>query len=1234
MGYLKFIEVENFKSYRGRQLIGPLKPFTAVIGPNGSGKSNFMDAISFVLGEKKNSLRVKKLSDLVHGAPIGAPVASRAHVTAVYCHEDGTETRFTRVVAHSSSEFRIDTQVVSQEEYLSRLEGLQINVKAKNFLVFQGDVETIAMKSPKERTVLFEEISHSLEHKAEYEQLRAEMVKAEEDTQFSYQKKKGIAAEKKEARLEKEEADKYQRLRAGLAEKQVLAQAFQLFHLQRELDALAQDMAARGQDLQRAVRKKDKVEEEVRDKRKEHGRLQRDMAKIEQQIREADVELNKRKPAFIKAKERTAHMQKKLEAARKSLRAARKVDETHQGEIAELERELAEVEARAAEFEAAHQGEAEGGAGGEGVSLEESQLREYHRLKEEAGRQASLHLQNLDSARRELKSLQDRQENEQRKRHETQAKLKQKRAEREEHVRRVDKLAEQIRSSEASLAELRRQEQEASQDVGAAKERVAAINRELEALMSELGDAKVDKHEDSRRRKKAEIVDHFKQLYPGVYDRLVNMCQPIHKKYNVAITKVLGKNMEAIVVDSEKTGRACIKYLKEQMLEAETFLPLDYIDAKPLKERLRSISQPKNVKLLYDVLQYDPPAIKRAVLYATNNALVCETADDASRVAYDLGDNKRYDAVALDGTYYQKNGFISGGSTDLAKRARRWDDKAFHTLKARKEKLTEELKEMMKRTRKESDLTTLQSQIRGLETRVRYSVTDRDNIRTKSMANLEKEIGRLEAELGRQEPLLQQLEQEMRQQAATVDELQAAQNGVEDRVFADFCASIGVDNIRQYEERELRASQERDKKRLELENQRSRLENRIEYERSKDTGANVAKWQKTVEDDEQELEALRQAEKAQMDSIDEQMQALEKLKAHKISKKQELDAAEESMAEIRKRLQAVQKDIAAVQKALTALEARQEQRRQDRHSVFQACKLEQIPLRLERGSLDDLDTAAAGPPGGGDEASASDEAPASITKVYEREGHIRVDYSVLPDELTELDTPEEVKREGNRLNREIADMQSHLQRIQAPNMRAMEKLDGVKERLKETDTEFENARKRAKKAKLAFEKIKRERHRKFTACFDQVSNRIDEIYKALTNNASAQAFLGPENPEEPYLEGLNYNCVAPGKRFQPMSNLSGGEKTVAALALLFAVHSYQPAPFFVLDEIDAALDNTNIGKVANFIRKQTETSFQCIVISLKEEFYSHADALVGIVPDPGECTISRVLTIDLSQVPE
>lgn len=122
---------------------------------------------------------------------------------------------------------------------------------------------------------------------------------------------------------------------------------------------------------------------------------------------------------------------------------------------------------------------------------------------------------------------------------------------------------------------------------------------------------------------------------------MINMCQPTHKRYNVAITKVLGKFMEAIVVDTEQTARQCIKYLKEQMLEPETFLPVNYLQAKPVKERLRNIHDPKGVKLLYDVLQFEPQAIARAVMFVTNNALVCETPEDAMRVAYELGG--RYD---------------------------------------------------------------------------------------------------------------------------------------------------------------------------------------------------------------------------------------------------------------------------------------------------------------------------------------------------------------------------------------------------------------------------------------------------------------------------------------------------------------------------------------------------------------------------------------------------------------
>merc|ERR1712083_405403 len=238
---------------------------------------------------------------------------------------------------------------------------------------------------------------------------------------------------------------------------------------------------------------------------------------------------------------------------------------------------------------------------------------------------------------------------------------------------------------------------------------------------------------------------------------------------------------------------------------------------------------------------------------------------------------------------------------------------------------------------------------------------------------------------------------------------------------------------------------------------------------------------------------------------------------------------------------------------------------------------------------------------------------------------------------------DDVRKVEKTLEKQIGDLQSKITGIQAPNMRAMQKLDEAREKLEETNKEFDNARRKAKNAKMAFERAKQERHDLFRKCFDHVSNIIDDIYKGLTRNQSAQAFLGPENPEEPYLEGINYNCVAPGKRFQPMLNLSGGEKTIAALALLFAIHSYQPAPFFVLDEIDAALDNTNIGKVASYIESRasnSEDSMNVIVISLKDEFYSHADGLIGVCPDRdamgehADCLVSKVLTLDLTGFPK
>jgi energy-coupling factor transporter ATP-binding protein EcfA2 len=120
-----------------------------------------------------------------------------------------------------------------------------------------------------------------------------------------------------------------------------------------------------------------------------------------------------------------------------------------------------------------------------------------------------------------------------------------------------------------------------------------------------------------------------------------------------------------------------------------------------------------------------------------------------------------------------------------------------------------------------------------------------------------------------------------------------------------------------------------------------------------------------------------------------------------------------------------------------------------------------------------------------------------------------------------------------------------------------------------------------------------------------------------------------EDSTEPYLAGLKYHAMPPLKRFRDMEHLSGGEKTIAALALLFAIHSYQPSPFFVLDEVDAALDHVNVGRVASYVREHASPGMQFIVISLKSTFFQESETLVGVMRDQSKMT-SKYLSLDVS----
>ncbi|KAH7198660.1 P-loop containing nucleoside triphosphate hydrolase protein [Fusarium flagelliforme] len=238
MGKLIRLELFNFKSYKGHHvLLFGDSYFTSIIGPNGSGKSNSMDAISFVLGIKSSHLRSAHLKDLVYRGRVlktakinddgsaqtngdangdGDDKASRgdpktAWVMAVYEDDAGEEQKWKRSITNQgASEYRINERVVTAQQYNESLETENILIKARNFLVFQGDVEAIASQSPQDLTRLIEQISGSLEYKAEYEKTQAEAEQAAENQNFQLHRRRGINSEIKQYREQKREADNFQ----------------------------------------------------------------------------------------------------------------------------------------------------------------------------------------------------------------------------------------------------------------------------------------------------------------------------------------------------------------------------------------------------------------------------------------------------------------------------------------------------------------------------------------------------------------------------------------------------------------------------------------------------------------------------------------------------------------------------------------------------------------------------------------------------------------------------------------------------------------------------------------------------------------------------------------------------------------------------------------------------------------------------------------------------------------
>ncbi|XP_054070670.1 structural maintenance of chromosomes protein 1B [Rissa tridactyla] len=1221
MGYLKLLVVKDFKSWRGQQLIGPFMRFNCIIGPNGSGKSNIMDAVSFALCEKASNLRVKSVRELIHGAHVGKPVSSTASVKMVYCEEDGEEKTFSRVIRGSCTEFFFNDKLISRSAYVSELEKIGILVKARNCLIFQGTVESIALKKPKERTQLFEQISNSWEYAEEYEQKKKKMQQAEEDAQFNYNKKKSVAAERKQAKLEKEEAEHYQMLLKDLDEERIQLKLFRLYHNEKNINLLKNSLDEKNMEASIKKESLSTAEDEFRAKKKVLGVLNRDQQHMEREMKTLEASLIQQRPLYIKAKENTSYQIKKVEMSKKSLRDKEKSCDKEKQNIKELEVELNDIEKAWRTFE--KKTEEERLQREARIELRESQLERYKELKEIARKKVATLTQQLEKLRWEEKADQERLKLNWRKKKEVEESIKQTVERIEEHKKRIEKLEEYVKICTESLAEKKQQEEVLTKEIENSTIRIAEVNEELNKIVAELQNAKIDYHEGRRQQMRAEILESLKRLYPdSVFGRLLDLCHPIHKKYQLAVTKVFSKYMTAIVVATEKTARDCIQFLKQERAEPETFLALDYLDVKPINEKLREI---KGAKMLVDVVQTPFAPLKKVIQFVSGNGLVCETVKEAKQIAFD--GPVRLKTVALDGTLFLKSGVISGGSSDLRFKARCWDDKEINKMKERRDSLIHELKDLMKIKRKETDLKQLHTQCHGTQTRLKYSQSELELIKKKHLANLYMEKSKLESELVNIESQHDMLNEGIAKRKEKMEEFQKKINEVEDAVFREFCEEIGIENIRVYEQEHVRQQEEIDKKRLEFESQKTRLNMQLEYNRDrlqKLTNV-ISKLRETIHKDEAEIIRLQKDEEKLLKTVNETAEEQQHLKDRLSAHKSEVIKAQNEVEEFRKTLLTLNREATKLQKEATALETSLEEKRLRRHNLLLECKVQDLKIKLLSGSLDDISEVELG---------TEIEDTQTTSSIYEREEAIQIDYSSLAEDLKDLESDKDIEDQLNQMQQEIKSKERTIMKTAAPNLRAVEKLQIARDKFQESVDAFESSRKEARTCKQEFEQVKKKRYELFSRCFEHTSVAIDQIYKKLYSNSGAQAFLSPENPEEPYLEGIGFNCVVPGKRFMPMDSLSGGEKSVAALALVFAIHSFRPAPFFILDEIDAALDNTNIDKVSSFIREQAHERFQMIVISLKEELYCRADALIGVCPEHDDMMFSRVLTLDLTQYPD
>ena len=1198
-----------------------LGPLTRKVGPNGSGKSNLMDAISFVLGVRSVHLRASELKDLIysenalndnHEISYHEDVPTRASVMAVIEDTKHTEHRFQRIVtANASTEYRYNGRITTYASYNAKLEQLNILVKTRNFLVFQGDVESVAEQCSKDLSDLMDQISGSRTLKNEYDEARISYEEAAEQLTALVSKRKLLQNELRQVRQHKEAFDRFGALKNEVHNHTIQKILWRLYHIN-EIIEIHTDWieahASRGEQAQKRLHEKEQMLSEARSML---GSVQQKKLDLENERKQANRSLDGIRPEKDRLIERIEHVNRKLQQAQFLYKQAEKDHDTLKESLKRLESDAALVQTCSDKMKA----EQEAALAATSIKLNETDLQNYHDLKLKSQSTVVQERSQMEQLQRKIREKQTSLDVHQDRIQDMESKL--------------ERLEQLLASLSETQAELATREPESAEKLGRAKSILSTLQSKKESISSrekQLNEALVgcynrllrmgqDQRVHEREARLRESLRSLRTIFPGVHGRLLDLCKPTQRKYELAIATALGRNAEAVVVNHEKTAVECIEYLRNQRAGQATFIPLDTIQTKPINDRLRSLSP--QARLAIDVIQY-APVIERAVSYACGNAMVCDTLDVARNICYDRA--QRVKAVTLDGTIIHKTGMITGGPS-MQETVKKWDDQELQGVQRERDRCMSELKELQQQKYVLEEEDELVASVTRAQASLQSIRAEQADVMRQTQ-DAQSQCAAIISQKKKTQDMIDKLNEDMSQLRSQMSDIEHTIHAADDDIFTEFCERIGVANVREYEANQLHISQALNVATQQYQRQLARIAHQRTFaeQQVKNTADRLAFIKASMEKERQRIPRLEEELQNCENSIKKYREIKARIQVSFEAMQEEYDEKTETVNERRKALFHVMRDVEAHRKEVAERNDEIAQLDTERANLFRRCRMEALDLPLESGDLANV-------PLEEDTSMPVSEADNAVQSC--RQYDITVDFSRLSDaERTDRGSGKEYE-----LQSRIDLAREEMEKL-TPSTSTAERLDQLEKELKSCEHEIDGGREQVRESRDEFQLIKKQRSDLFMKAYHHIADRIDGVYKDLTKTKMAPmggvAYLTLEDTDEPFRAGIRYHAMPPMKRFRDMDQLSGGEKTMAALALLFAIHTYQPAPFFVLDEVDAALDAQNVANVSHYIREHASDRFQFIVISLKASLYERSQGLVGVYRDQ-EAHSSASVTLDLEQ---